>query len=85
MCIRDRFSTLSSTIIQSNVKEEFRGRIMSINQLTWGSVSIGVILVGYLAETISISFSFRFIGILSFLIIFFGGILAFLFLFKRKR
>ena len=37
------FSTLSSTIIQSNVKEEFRGRIMSINQLTWGSVSIGVI------------------------------------------
>ena len=58
---------------------------MSINQLTWGSVSIGVILVGYLAETISISFSFRFIGILSFLIIFFGGILAFLFLFKRKR
>lgn len=79
------FSTLSSTIIQSNVKEEFRGRIMSINQLTWGSVSIGVILVGYLAETISISFSFRFIGIVSFLIIFFGGILAFLFLFKRKR
>jgi MFS family permease len=79
------FSTLSSTIIQSNVKEEFRGRIMSINQLTWGSVSLGVILVGYLAESISISFSFRFIGVLSFLIIIFGGISSFLFLFKRKR
>jgi len=79
------FSTLSSTIIQSNVKEEFRGRIMSINQLTWGSVSIGVILVGYLAESISISFSFRFIGVVSFLIILFGGIFSFLFLFNRKR
>jgi|TARA_B110000263_G_scaffold70056_1_gene60978 MFS family permease len=79
------FTTLGSTIIQSNVKEEFRGRIMSINQLTWGSVSLGVILVGYLAESISISFSFRFIGVTSFLIIFFGAILSFLFLFKRKR
>lgn len=79
------FSTLSSTIIQSNVKEEFRGRIMSINQLTWGSVSLGVILVGYLAESISISFSFRFIGVISFFIILFGGIFSFLFLFNKKR
>ena len=79
------FSTLSSTIIQSNVKEEFRGRIMSINQLTWGSVSLGVILVGYLAESISISFSFRFIGVISFFIMLFGGIFSFLFLFNKKR
>ena len=79
------FSTLSSTIIQSNVKEEFRGRIMSINQLTWGSVSLGVILVGYLAESISISFSFRFIGVISFFIILLGGIFSFLFLFNKKR
>ena len=63
------FNTMSSTIIQSNVEEKFRGRVMSISQLSWGSVALGAILVGYLGEFISISFTFKFIGFTSFIII----------------
>ena len=66
---------MSSTIIQSNVEEKFRGRVMSISQLSWGSVALGAILVGYLGEFISISFTFKFIGFTSFIIIAMGAIL----------
>ena len=69
------FNTMSSTIIQSNVEEKFRGRVMSISQLSWGSVALGAILVGYLGEFISISFTFKFIGFTSFIIIAMGAIL----------
>jgi len=67
------FNTMGTTIIQSNVKEEFRGRIMSISQLSWGSVAIGAIIVGYLAESYSISFSFNFIGFSSLIVIIIGA------------
>ena len=43
-------------VIQSNVDEKFRGRVMSINQLSWGSAALGALMVGYLAEIISIKF-----------------------------
>ena len=34
--------------------EEYRGRMMSINQLSWGSAAIGSLLLGSIAEKISI-------------------------------
>ena len=77
------FNTMGTTIIQSNVKEEFRGRVMSISQLSWGSVAIGAIIVGYLAESYSISFSFRFIGYSSLLVIVSGGAITLYKLLKK--
>tara|TARA_B100000579_G_scaffold434916_1_gene456953 strand:+ start:30527 stop:31753 length:1227 start_codon:yes stop_codon:yes gene_type:complete len=70
------FNTMGTTIIQSNVKEEFRGRIMSISQLSWGSVAIGAIIVGYLAEFFSIKIAFNVIGISSLAIIIIGGVIT---------
>ncbi len=78
------FNTLSSTIIQSNVEEKFRGRVMSINQLSWGSAALGALMVGYLAEIISIKFAFQFIGLSSFFIIFFGAMLTASIILKKK-
>ena len=76
---------MGTTIIQSNVKEEFRGRVMSISQLNWGSVAIGAVIVGYLAESYSISFSFRFIGYSSLLVIVFGGAITLYKLLKKIK
>jgi len=44
--------TMNTTVVQTLVDEEFRGRIMSINQLTWGASALGGLLMGYLAEKI---------------------------------
>ena len=76
------FNTMGATIVQSNVKEEYRGRMMSINQLSWGSAAIGSILLGSIAEKISISFAFTFVGSVSFIIIFIGSILM---MFRKIR
>ena len=68
---------MGSTIVQSNVKEEYRGRMMSINQLSGGSAAIGSLLLGSIAEKISIPFAFTFVGSTSFIIILFGAILMY--------
>ena len=76
---------MGTTIIQSNVKEEFRGRIMSISQLSWGSVAIGAIIVGYLAEFFSIQFAFNTIGISSLIIISIGGTFTIMYLLRIRE
>jgi len=42
--------TMNTTVVQTLVEEEFRGRVMSINQLTWGASALGGLLMGYLAQ-----------------------------------
>jgi MFS family permease len=42
--------TMNTTVVQTLVDEEYRGRIMSINQLTWGASALGGLLMGYLAQ-----------------------------------
>ena len=42
--------TMSTTVVQTLVHEEFRGRVMSINQFTWGASALGGLLMGYLAQ-----------------------------------
>lgn len=42
--------TMNTTVVQTLVDEEFRGRVMSINQLTWGASALGGLLMGYLAQ-----------------------------------
>ncbi|MBP37934.1 MAG: MFS transporter [Dehalococcoidia bacterium] len=42
--------TMNTTVVQTLVDEEYRGRIMSITQLTWGASALGGLLMGYLAQ-----------------------------------
>ena len=42
--------TMNMTVVQTLVDEEFRGRVMSINQLTWGASALGGLMTGYLAQ-----------------------------------
>ena len=42
--------TMNTTVVQTLGEEEFRGRVMSINQLTWGASALGGLLMGYLAQ-----------------------------------
>ena len=42
--------TMNTTVVQTLVDEEFRGRVMSINQLTWGASALGGLTMGYLAQ-----------------------------------
>lgn len=42
--------TMNTTVVQTLVDEEYRGRVMSINQLTWGASALGGLLMGYLAQ-----------------------------------
>ncbi len=44
--------TVNNTLVQSLVAEGFRGRVMSVHQLSWGATAIGGILVGFLAQTL---------------------------------
>ena len=58
---------------------------MSINQLSRGSAALGALMVGYLAEIISIKFAFQFIGLSSFFIIFFGAMLTASIILKKNK
>ncbi len=42
--------TMNTTVVQTLVDEEFRGRVMSINQLTWGASALGGLFMGYMAQ-----------------------------------
>ena len=65
--------TMGTTIIQSRVKEEFRGRVLSILNLSWGAGAIGSVFIGFLAESFSINFAIFFAGIISFIALSVGG------------
>jgi hypothetical protein len=41
---------MNTTVVQTLVEEEFRGRVLSINQLTWGASALGGLFMGYLAQ-----------------------------------
>lgn len=56
------FLTSNSTIIQTLVDDEYRGRVMSFHQLTWGSTALGGFIVGVIAQSTSAPFSVKVAG-----------------------
>lgn len=44
------FMTVNNTMVQSLVAEDFRGRVMSVHQLSWGATALGGMLIGFLAQ-----------------------------------
>ena len=56
------FGTVNNTLLQSIVDDEFRGRVMSIHQLGWGSSAIGGLLMGSLAQAFNAPFALSLSG-----------------------
>ena len=48
------FGTLSTTLMQIQSADEFRGRVMSLHQFTWGAMALGSLMMGAFAEGIGI-------------------------------
>ena len=44
------FMTVNNTLVQSLVRDEFRGRVMSIHQLSWGMTAVGGTCIGIAAD-----------------------------------
>ncbi len=44
------FQTMGSTLVQTLSSEEFRGRVMSVHQFTWGAGALGGIIMGTVGE-----------------------------------
>ena len=49
--------TLSNTLLQYYVEDEYRGRVMSIYMMDFGIMSFGTLAVGVLAEAIGIQWA----------------------------
>lgn len=56
--------TMSTTVVQTQVTDEFRGRVMSLMNLTWGAQAAGALLMGTLAQLWGAPFAFGVAGVL---------------------
>lgn len=54
---RTIYQTMSQTLVQTLVAPEFRGRVLGINQFTWGASSLGGLLMGALAQSFGAPFA----------------------------
>jgi MFS family permease len=44
------FKTMAVTLVQANSSDEFRGRMMSVEQLSWGATALGGLTMGGMTE-----------------------------------
>lgn len=58
------FMTLSTTLIQSSVSDEMRGRVMSAYMLTWGMSAFGSLLMGFIGSTFGVPVAIAVGGVL---------------------
>ena len=58
------FGTMSTTVMQVQSDDEFRGRVMSLHQLTWGAMALGSLMMGGLAELAGVSMAIGLGGVL---------------------
>ena len=42
---------MNTTLMQTLVDEQYRGRVMSLHQFTWGATALGGLLMGGLAQS----------------------------------
>ena len=61
------FSTVSgimgSTLVQGHAADEYRGRVMSIHQFTWGANAIGAYMMGALGENLGVPVTLSLCGL----------------------
>ena len=58
------FGTMSTTVMQIQSSDEFRGRVMSLHQLTWGAMALGSLIMGGLAGWAGVSMAIGVGGVL---------------------
>ncbi len=56
--------TMSTTVVQTLVSDEFRGRVMSLMNFTWGAQAVGALFMGALAQVWGAPFAFGVAGVL---------------------
>ena len=54
---RTVYQTMAQTLVQTLVSPEFRGRVLGINQFTWGASSLGGLIMGALAQAYGAPFA----------------------------
>ena len=57
------FQTMGMTLIQTLTVDEFRGRVLSLDQLTWGSTALGGLIMGGIGQYVGVRFAMGFGGI----------------------
>ena len=57
--------TMSTTVVQTLVTDQFRGRVMSLMNFTWGAQALGALLMGTLAQIWGAPFAFIVAGVLA--------------------
>ena len=56
------FQIMSTTMLQSLADDEYRGRVMSVHMITWGSTALGAYLMGEMGERQGVGFAFGLSG-----------------------
>lgn len=49
------FGIMNTTLVQTLTADQYRGRVMSMNQFTWGATALGSVSTGALAQTLGFS------------------------------
>ncbi len=57
--------TMSTTVVQTLVTDEFRGRVMSLMNFTWGAQAVGALFMGTLAQLWGAPFAFGVAGVMA--------------------
>ena len=58
------YSTLSDTLVQTNVDEAYRGRVVAVQTMLWGLTPIGGLLAGVMASLIDVQWAIAINGML---------------------
>lgn len=58
------YSTLSDTLVQTNVDEAYRGRVVAVQTMLWGLTPIGGLLAGTMASLIDVQWAVAINGML---------------------
>ena len=58
------FQTMSTTLMQTLAADEFRGRVMSLEQFTWGAAALGGVLMGTMGQYVGVQSTMSLGGII---------------------
>lgn len=58
------YSTMNDTLVQTNLDDEYRGRVVSVQSMLWGLTPVGGLLAGFLATLINVQWAVAINGLL---------------------
>jgi MFS family permease len=69
--------TIGTTVIQTLVDDQFRGRIMSLQQWSWGASAFGGIFAGFMAQFFGAPITLFLGGLITIFVSIYTGLLLF--------